>query len=221
MLNERSQTKKGTGYRLCDSIPYKILWLGFPGQVLEKVVFLMSGLHSGFQAPGWAPRSLEWACPSLENPAAHSPPVTPLLPVVPESDPESSLWPSGPVRSEGASCSVLPPLHPLSHSNPPPIASLPSPRPFSPLLLLGLVFILLLGLLFLFILSFRFQLRSLLLREPFYDHTVLPTGILLAFSTLINAWTCSAHSFFTSRTLEAQEARDCVIMVSRLMPGTQ
>ena len=71
-----------------------------------------------------------------------------------------------------------PPLHSLSPSNPPPTAFLPSPRPISPLLLLGLVFVLLLGLLFLFILSFRFQLRSLLLREVFSDHIVLPTGIL-------------------------------------------
>lgn len=52
MLSKSSQTKKGTGYRLCDSIPYKILWLGFPGQVLGKMVFLMSGLHSGLQASG-------------------------------------------------------------------------------------------------------------------------------------------------------------------------
>ena len=42
MLNESSQTKKSIGYRVCDSIPYKILWLVFPGQVLEKMVFLMS-----------------------------------------------------------------------------------------------------------------------------------------------------------------------------------
>ena len=89
-----------------------------------------------------------------------------------------SLWLLGPVRSEGASCSVPPPLHSLSHSHPPPTAFLPSPRPILPLLLLGLVFVLQLGQLFLFILSFRFQLRSLLLREVFSDHIVLPTGIL-------------------------------------------
>ena len=47
MLNESSQTKQGTGYRRCNSIPYKILWLLFLGQVLEKMVFLMSHLHSG------------------------------------------------------------------------------------------------------------------------------------------------------------------------------
>lgn len=70
------------------------------------------------------------------------------------------------------------PLHSLGHSNPPPTAFLPSPSPVSPLLIWGLVFVLLLGLLFLFILSFRFQFRSLLLREVFSDHTVLATGIL-------------------------------------------
>lgn len=38
----KAARQKSIGYRVCDSIPYKILWLVFPGQVLEKMVFLMS-----------------------------------------------------------------------------------------------------------------------------------------------------------------------------------
>lgn len=40
--DRKQPDKKEYRYRVCDSIPYKILWLVFPGQVLEKMVFLMS-----------------------------------------------------------------------------------------------------------------------------------------------------------------------------------